>query len=130
MEDEMKKAALGVSVLLAVLTVPAFAQDRAADRSHALQCLIATSSLAGSGDKNAEAVGVIASMYFAGKVFGQDPTIDLTAAIKEEAAKLDGDSLRRLLVQCGAEMSERSKQMKAAGQALVEESKQPKRSTD
>jgi hypothetical protein len=90
---------------------------------HQLQCFLSISTLIPSTDEKTKRMGVLGSMFFAGEAFGADPKIDMTAALKQEAAKLDDARVKELLPKCGAEMNARGEQINAAGRALQSNAK-------
>ncbi len=102
-----------------LIATPSLAQSDSPATTHNVQCLIAVAELASSSDSTIKSVGLIASMFFAGQVFGGDPAIDLTAAVKAEASKLTPDEVKALQVRCGAEMKARGQQISAASAALL-----------
>ncbi len=88
---------------------------------HDIQCFVATSSLIGNSNKSVSMVGMMDSFFFAGQLFGAEPKIDLTAALKEYGSHLGPDQIKSLLVECGAEMKARGHEMTAAGEELEHE---------
>jgi hypothetical protein len=105
-----------VTVALALAPAVARADDVAV--THSVQCLLVVSSLATSQDAQAKLVGMMATNFFAGMIFGAAPDIDLTTAMRHEAPLLDDTKAKALLAQCGGEMKGRGDQITAAGQAL------------
>jgi hypothetical protein len=85
---------------------------------HQIQCFLSISTLIPSTDEQTKRMGVLGSMFFAGEAFGADPKIDMTAAVRQETAKLDDAKVKQLLPKCGAEMNARGDQVNAAGKAL------------
>jgi hypothetical protein len=120
----MRKLALGLTMTattLMTVTAAATTQDSAIIRRHHVQCLIATVTLIGSEDPDLSRNAAMASMFFAGQLFGSHPTIDLTQAVKTELPKLDAEKLATLAEECGAEMAMRGQQLSAVEQVLAEE---------
>jgi len=64
----------------------------------------------------------MSALFFAGKIFGRDPDIDLAAAMRAETPKLDRDAIKAVLVDCGAELKGRGEQIRAAGAELKNDS--------
>lgn len=100
---------------------PANARDAAITRQHHVQCLIATVTLIGSEDPDLSRNASMASLFFAGQLFGSNPTINLAQAVKAELPKLDADKLATLAGECGAELAARGQQLSAVEQALAED---------
>lgn len=108
-------------VSLSAAPAPIHAQDTAV--AHYVQCFVATSTLAESEDPAIKFAGLLAANFYAGHIFGKTPDIDLTAALRREAPLLGDARIRSLLVECGAEMEARGKQITAAGQAVEDEAR-------
>jgi hypothetical protein len=106
------------ATMVCLIATPALAQS-VTPETHNVQCLIAVAELVSSSDSTTKSVGLFASMFFAGQVFGGNPTVDLTAAVKAEASKLTPDDVKALQVRCGAEMKARGEQISAASAALM-----------
>ena len=100
------------------MSMPAAAAPLSPETAHEVQCFIATSSLIDNPDKTISSGGLMGTLFFAGEVFGSDPHIDLAAAVKAEAQGLTDDRVKALLTQCGGEMTDRGKQISAAGAQL------------
>jgi hypothetical protein len=109
-------AALSPLVALASLTTSAQAASQATGRD--LRCFMASSLLATSDDPNMKTTGAIIAAFFAGKVFGAAPDINLPAAMKAEAATLTPAAAKELLMACAGEFKSRAAQISAAGQAI------------
>ncbi|HET8612590.1 MAG TPA: hypothetical protein VFL92_07475 [Sphingomonas sp.] len=92
--------------------------------AHNVQCLLAMGAVSQSPsvDENGKDQALRASMFFAGEVFGGDPDIDLTAAARAEAPKLDDSTIASLQAQCVEELKKRGAQISAAGDALEQDS--------
>jgi hypothetical protein len=114
----LKTIALATLLLALAPTTPALAQPQSAAIEHDVQCLLASAALLNADDPNAKNVGLMGAMFFGGQLFGADPDIDLTAALKSEAPKMTPDHLKVVLAACGAEMTRRGNQITAAGAAL------------
>lgn len=65
-------------------------------------------------DKQAATVGAV---YFAGKLYGRNPNIDLTAALRGAEDEV-GNNLKAELTRCGAELTTMGTAMTTAGNAL------------
>jgi len=117
--DNMIKFATGMAVLIALAATPSLAQPAAPDTTHNAQCFVAIAVLANSDKPELKTMGLMGSIFFAGEIFGQNPHIDFTAAIKAAAAPMTNDQAQALRVQCGAEMAARGKEISAAGQSMA-----------
>jgi len=110
-------AALG-----AVLTAaPLSAAPAKGDVGHDIRCFLAVSTLLDSQDKDMHEAGLAATNFFAGKIFGTAPDLDLTAAFRREAAGLTDAGLKALMTECGREMEASGDRLTRAGDALAAE---------
>jgi hypothetical protein len=114
----MKRLACAATAI-SLIAPPLSAQSTVSGTTHNVQCLIAVAELASSSDATTKSAGLLASVFFAGQVFGGNPAIDLTAAVKAEASKLTPEDIQGLQVRCGAEMKARGQQISAASAALL-----------
>jgi hypothetical protein len=108
-------------IFCALLMMPALPTlVRANDNNtHNVRCFLATAQLSGSTDKNIATIGWGASLFFAGKIYGSNPNIDLLDAARQELPAMTTEVTKALLVECGAEMQGRGNQISAAGQGLI-----------
>ena len=106
--------ALGASATMAVAAGPA-----AGPPHHDLQCLMAMSKLSQSTEQQAQIAGTMGMLYFAGKVFGANPSVDIGVALQTEATLAKGTDMDPLVKECGTEMQSRGQQLEAAGKALT-----------
>jgi hypothetical protein len=112
-----------MGLILIVAAAAAAAHPAASSESHDLQCMVLAGKIAASDDEQARTNGLMASMYYAGKIFGSHPSIDLKAALEAEVDRMAKVDIAALAKACGGEMQARGAQMQAAGQALVAEGK-------
>jgi hypothetical protein len=114
----MKKAICSAIAALTVVPMPVQAQPTSDETTHNIQCSIAVSLLTEKTDPQLKIAGLMGSMFFAGKIFGTNPKIDLPSALQRESPKLDANKMKDLLNECGSEMKLRGEQIKMAGQVL------------
>ncbi|WP_375289332.1 hypothetical protein [Qipengyuania sp.] len=93
------------------------AQDTALQED--LKCFGAVSQLVMSDDAETKSMGMMGSVFFAGKIFGANPDIDLSAALLSVAQSLDPEEMPQLFERCGAELTRRGKQMEDAGDYIM-----------
>ena len=98
--------------------MPASAEAQEHGLRNDLQCFLTTSQMQGSSDPQVRAVGMIGAMFFAGKIFGASPNIDLEAALENVARELSGGP-QPMLERCGKEMEQRGNQIQAVGRQLA-----------
>lgn len=111
-------ALAAASVVSAALVTAGGAQAATGSANHDLQCFMAASQVALSDDQDTKSKGMMASLYFAGKIFGANPSIDLKAALAAEVERMEKVDMAALLKACGEEMETRGAQIQAAGDAL------------
>jgi hypothetical protein len=106
---------VSAAVLAAVATAA-----RAADPAPAadVRCLAVASFLAGNADPKVQNAGVLAALYYLGKLDGREPGMDLEARLKEVAMQLSPKDIQSEAVRCGAELGARGKTMNEIGLRL------------
>jgi len=108
-----------IALLVALGAAPLQAAPPAkGDVGHDIRCFLAVSTLLETQDKDMHEAGLAATNFFAGKIFGTAPDIDLTAAFKREASALTDAGIKTLMGECGREMEARGDQLTQAGNAL------------
>lgn len=81
-----------------------FAAPAQAQTANDLQCLAAMSIMAGAEERALNEAGTYGTIYFAGKLLGRDPLIDLETALLETAGSLSDEDYERLNVNCLGEL--------------------------
>lgn len=113
LREAIRLAGLTASVLVAV--PPA---SQSSPYNGDLECLVAVTQLTASNDEAAKSAGLLGSMFFAGKIFGAQPDIDLDQSLLQAAKRIKPEQISSLLKRCGSEMQERGDQIQAAGRFL------------
>lgn len=105
---------------LAAQTTPvAPAKGRIAiTRTEDLRCLLLVSELVGTGNAEQKEAGTKAALYFAGKLLGREPGLDLTAVAKTEIVAMETFDRKAGYQRCGAELQLTGAKLQAAGAAL------------
>jgi hypothetical protein len=114
----MKIAGILLGALGAVVGVPASVQVQESGVKGDLQCFIANTQLQGSPDPQIRTIGMMGGMFFAGKIFGAVPDIDLEAALEKVAREVSTTTPQQTLQRCGKEMEQRGNQIQAVGRKL------------
>jgi hypothetical protein len=93
---------------------------RAADPAPApdLRCLAVASVLASNSDPNVKNAGVMAALYYLGKLDGRDPGLDLETRLRQEVTQLSPQEIQSETLRCGAELAARGKTMNEIGLRL------------
>ena len=91
----------------------------AVTRAEDLRCLLLVSELVGSGNAEQKESGTKAALYFAGKLLGREPGLDLTAAAKIEIVAMGTFDRQAGYQRCGAELKLTGEKLQAAGAALA-----------
>lgn len=102
---------------LAIAAMPTNADGIAATEAHDARCLAAISYLIGVDNEKSKDLVPLAT-YFAGKLYGRNPAIDLTATLKGNLVNATEDDLRGAVPGCAAELERAGTAMKTAGAAL------------
>lgn len=103
-------------------TAPANAKI-ALTRTEDLRCLLLTSELISTGTPEQKDAGTKAALYFAGKLLGREPGLDLPAVAKIEIAAMQGADRNAGYMRCGAELQLTGTKLQAAGAALTQMAK-------
>jgi hypothetical protein len=110
---------LGVMAACAALGSAAGAQPAPAYPQHDIRCFIVASTVVGGADnEKAKSAGMLAAIYFAGKIYGASPQIGLQAAIETELDKMADIDLTTVRKECGEEMRVHGNEIEGAGKAL------------
>lgn len=107
-----------LGALCAVLAAPASAQPPEPGLNGDLQCLLAIAQMQGSSDPLTRTIGMMGAMFFAGKIFGAAPDIELQAALEKAARGARAEPVQVTLQRCGEEMERRGDQLQALGRNL------------
>ncbi|MGZ3376866.1 MAG: hypothetical protein ACXU8S_09730 [Phenylobacterium sp.] len=83
-----------------------------------VHCLAVASLLASNADPKIQSAGVMASLYFLGKLDGRTPTLDLETRLKDELTHYNPQDLQADAVRCGAELAVRGKAVSDIGARL------------
>ena len=83
-----------------------------------LKCLIAITRLAPVMEKSAPGSASVAAMYFLGKLDGEDPSLNLEAAIRELGPKMSQQDVGHAGIRCGGELKTRGASLSAIGADL------------
>ena len=106
---------LAVAAAVSLLSAAAKAQPSDATRAD-LRCVLAFMTLLQNpAYKDAAGAGI---MYYAGRLDGREPTLDLAAAIRREASDMATSDYMAEAQRCGRVLKERSAALKAAGEGL------------
>jgi hypothetical protein len=105
------------AALAAVLLLPTSAiADRDDDMQADLRCVLAMYATS-RNPQLAQGAGV-ALLYYAGRIEGRDPALDLTSAMIKEAQRMSASDYSFNARRCGDEVKAKGEALKAAGQSL------------
>ena len=112
--------ALLLAMPLAAQTTPVTPETGriAITRTEDLRCLLLASELVGAGNAEQKEAGTKAAFYFAGKLLGREPGLDLTAVAKAEIVAMETFDRDAGYRRCGAELQLAGAKLEAAGAAL------------
>ena len=111
-------AARSVAMIALGLSLVAATAARAQDSSDAdFRCFAAMSRAGGADGVPDDQKAQLASgvMYFLGKLDGENPGLDIEAALADQAKKLKPRQLRREMTRCGAELRARGEVLQDIG---------------
>ena len=103
---------------LALAAMPAAAETLPATEAEDARCLAAISYLIGVGSAEDQQKLTPLAIYFAGKLYGRNPTIDLTATLKNNLSSATEAELRAAVPRCAADLGRAGQAMQNAGAAL------------
>lgn len=106
-----------IPLALALAVMPVKADAVTAPEANDARCLAAISYLIGVDNQKAKDLVPLAT-YFAGKLYGRNPAIDLTATLKDNLVGVTESALRSAVPRCAAELERAGEAMKGAGAAL------------
>ena len=108
---------MGIAVLAALLALPGPAwADKEEDMQADLRCMLAMYATS-RNPQFAQGAGV-ALLYYAGRIEGRDPSLDLAAAMRKEAQRMNASDYSFNAKRCGDEVKAKGEVLKAAGEAL------------
>ena len=106
-----------IAAFAAALLLPGTAQaNRDDDMQADLRCVLAMYATA-RNPQLAQGAGV-ALLYYAGRIEGRDPALDLTAALAKEAQRMNASDYSFNARRCGDEVKAKGEVVKAVGQSL------------
>lgn len=104
---------LALALALAAAPIPAVATEASDAR-----CLASISYLIGIAKEEQSKDLTIVAIYFAGKLYGRNPAIDLTATLKAIVAGASENDLRAEAPRCATELATAGEALQAAGTAI------------
>lgn len=87
-------------------------------RTDDLRCLLLVSELVGAGSAEQKEAGTKAALYFAGKLLGREPGLDLPTVAKTEIIAMEKMDRQAGYQRCGAELQLAGIKLQTAGTAL------------
>jgi hypothetical protein len=109
------------ATLAAALLLPGAAQAADDDLQADLRCMLAMYATS-RNPQLAQGAGV-ALLFYAGRIEGRDPTIDLAAAMKKEALRMSASDYSFNARRCGDEVKAKGEALKTTGQSLTQQAK-------
>ena len=85
-----------------------------------LRCLVTSLSLTTSDDQTARTAGLLASLYYFGRLDGRAPNLDLENRMVAEIERMTPEEIRAEAPRCGSTMKDRGQALTAIGNHLVE----------
>lgn len=111
-----------IAVLAGALLLPATAQaDKSDDMQADIRCMLAMYATS-RNPQLAQGAGV-ALLYFAGRIEGREPGLDLAEAMRKEAQRMSPSDYSFNARRCGDEVKAKGELLRAAGQSLQQQNK-------
>jgi hypothetical protein len=113
----IRSIALAAAALAASLAATG-AQAADTDTTSDVRCMVVAAAMAQNTDPNVQNVGLMAGLYYLGKLDGRDPRLDLEARLKQELAQMKPAEMVAEAQRCGAQLTARGKAMTEIGARL------------
>jgi hypothetical protein len=108
-------------VLAAATALAAAAPVRAAEDTGAasdFRCMVAAIALYQSTNPQVKDAGMMASLYYLGRLDGRTPNVDLEAGLKQQFERMSAQELQAEAVRCGGALQARGKAVTEIGARL------------
>jgi hypothetical protein len=106
--------------LLPTILGPSFAADHPNSETIAdIHCLAVGLRISQLPDASQKSAGMMATLYYMGRLDGRTPNLDLENLIVQEVPKLNDATFRAEAVRCGNGLTVRGKQITEMGEHLV-----------
>jgi hypothetical protein len=111
---------LALICLLPTILGPSFAADDPNSETIAdIHCLAVGLRISQLPDASQKSAGMMATLYYMGRLDGRTPNLDLENLIVQEVPKLNDATFRAEAVRCGNGLTVRGKQITEMGEHLV-----------
>jgi len=110
-------------VLIAAAAVGRAAQAADDVAAADVRCLAVATVLSSNADPNVKNAGLMAALYYLGRVDGRQPTLDLEARLKQAYEQMSLQDVQAEARRCGAELGVRGKAVSEIGARLMAQAK-------
>jgi len=117
----MRRLGAILSMTAAVLAAspgPVRADTPDPDTRSDVRCVVVAAVMVTSQDAQARAAGLVAFLYFEGRIEGRDPHYDLEGGILAEIRHMSADDMRSEGHRCGQILTARGAELQAMGRHL------------
>ena len=82
------------------------------------RCMVGAAAMAQNTDPKVQNAGLMAGLYYLGKLDGREPNLDLEARLKQELAQMKPAEMVAEAQRCGAQLTARGKMVTEIGARL------------
>jgi predicted small secreted protein len=83
-----------------------------------VRCLVVSLAIAGVGGKDVQAAGMMATLYYLGRLDGRAPGLDLENRVIDEVVAMRPADVKTTAARCGETMKGRGEALAAVGQHI------------
>jgi hypothetical protein len=100
------------------LAAPALAHAEDLATTDDVRCLVVSLAMAGVGGKNVQAAGMMATLYYLGRLDGRAPGLDLENRVIDEVVAMRPADVKATAMRCGETMKSRGEALATVGQHI------------
>lgn len=102
------------------LLAPGLAHAADSATTDDLRCLVVSLTMAGMGGKDLQAAGMMASLYYLGRIDGRSPEFDLENGVIDEILAMKPADLKTAASRCGDALKGRGEELSTLGRHIME----------
>lgn len=119
MELPMRKLLAVACITLIVIAPSDAAPEHAAENIADVRCLAVGLRMAQLPDPSQKSAGMMATLYYIGRLDGRAPSLDLQDLIVQELLRMTGAAFQTEAVRCGTNLTARGKNLAELGEHLL-----------
>jgi hypothetical protein len=113
----IRSIALSAALATSLAATGAQAADTT-DITSDVRCMVVAAAMAQNTDPKVQNAGLMAGLYYLGKLDGREPNLDLEARLKQELAQMKPAEMVAEAQRCGAQLTARGKTVTDIGARL------------